>query len=470
MKKTKVICTLGPSSNSENIIKNLILNGMDVARFNFSHGDHHSHKQHIDLVKKISKKLNIPVAIMLDTKGPEMRLGKFKNGSEVLEKGQYFTLVTEDIEGDKHRVSINYKQLPNDIKIGDIILLSDGLIKLVTKDVTETEIITIVENTAQISSGKRVATPGVKLNLEFLSNKDRADILFAIKEDLDFIAASFVQTAENILEIKKLIKKHNANINIVAKIENKEGVQNIDDIIQAADAIMVARGDLGVELLTEQVPLVQKKLIKQCNQIGKPVIIATQMLESMTVNPRPTRAEASDVANAILDGADAVMLSGETASGNYPVEAMQTMYSIVTHIESSLDPQYGLTRFGFNHTDTTHAICHATVQVCYELNAKAIITATESGFTAQMVSKYRPNATIYAVTPHIKTLNKLLLVWGIIPIKGKSYKSTDSLTNEVLKKCAEKNYLKSKDLVVVTAGIPIGKAGTTNMIQVHRIE
>lgn len=469
MKKTKIVCTLGPSTQTQEIIEELLLQGMNVARFNFSHGSHEGHRAHMRKVRKASAKTGIPVAIMLDTKGPEMRLASFKSSPVFLQKGQKFTLTARELAGDESIVSINHKNLPQEVKLGDSILLSDGLVRLTVENIVNMEdIVTRVENSGEMSNNKRVAVPGANLSLPFLSVKDKEDLLFGIEENVDFIAASFVQRAEDILLIKELLAERDASIPIIAKIENAEGVKNMQEILAAADGFMIARGDLGVEIPAEKVPLIQKQMIRLCNRAGKPVITATQMLESMTVNPRPTRAEASDVANAILDGTDAVMLSAETASGRFPVEATMTMSSIACHTETALNTEESLYKMVFeNKTDTTNAISHATVQVAHELNAAGIITATESGFTARMVSKYRPKSGIFAVTPHLETIRRLQLVWGVTALQGLAHKDTDAMTNEAIQKCLEKGCISPGDLVVVTAGVPIGFTGTTNMIQVH---
>lgn len=470
MKKTKIVCTMGPSTIQPEVIESLILNGMNVARFNFSHGDQQSHHLHMQRVKDVAAKLGVHIAIMLDTKGPEMRLGKFQNGKVLLEQGNPFILTGRDVIGDEHIVSINHKVLSKEVNIGDQILLSDGLVRLTITRIDGLDIITTIENSGEMSNNKRVAVPGANLSLPFLSDKDIADIEFGIKHDVDFIAASFVQRAEDIQSIKQLLNQHAASIQIIAKIENAEGVKNMDQILNLADGFMIARGDLGVEIPAERVPLLQKQMIKLCNQVGKPVITATQMLESMTVNPRPTRAEASDVANAILDGSDAIMLSGETASGAYPIEAVKTMTTIAKCIEPTLDTELSLSRYGYHKTVTTNAICHASVQVSHELNAKGIITVTESGTTAQMVSKYRPSAPIFAVSPYEKTLRKLQLVWGVMPLKGhKKAKSTKLMIRDAIDQCLAKQYVSHGDQVIITAGVPIGKVGTTNMIFVNTV-
>ncbi len=468
MKKTKIICTLGPSTDKPGVLENLLKAGMNISRFNFSHGSHEEQGKRIQMLRTASKQLNKNIALLLDTKGPEIRLGKFVNGKVQLKIGQSFTLTSKEILGTVKIASVNYKSLPQEVAAGNIILLSDGLVSLHVDDVIGDEIITTVKNSGEISDRKRVAVPGVSLNLPFLSKEDEADILFGVKQDMDFIAASFVQRAADIIEIRKLLEDVNGQMEIIAKIENAEGVKNIDEILKVADGIMVARGDLGVEIPAEEVPIVQKILIEKCNKVGKPVITATQMLESMMLNPRPTRAEASDIANAILDGTDCIMLSGETASGCYPVETLQTMVRIAMRTEESLKYNTLLLSKGMTlKNTTTDAISHATVQIAYELNAAAVITATEHGHTARMISKYRPQANIIAVTPHDKTLRRMMLFWGVQPILGVTTKNSDEMVQNATAKSVEQGLVNEGDLVVVTAGVPAGMSGTTNMIRVH---
>lgn len=467
MKKTKVVCTLGPATDTPEILEQLLINGMNVARFNFSHGNHADHRARMSAIRAASKRVGIPVAIMLDTKGPEMRLGRFKEGKVTLQKGQQFILTAEDILGDDTIASVNHKNLPNEVEVGNKILLADGLIELSVQAIHSNRIVTLVENNGVISDTKRVAAPGVSLQLPPISDKDIEDILLGIDEDIDFIAASFIQRASDVKVIRKILDEHQSSIQIISKIENAEGVKNMEEILEVSDGLMVARGDLGVEIPAEEVPLIQKAMIKLCNKVGKPIITATQMLESMMFNPRPTRAEASDVANAILDGTDAIMLSGETASGQYPVEAVKTMVTIAKRTEQAIDCETGLVRNGFKRTNTTDAISHASVQIAVELNIKGIITATESGFTAQMVSRYKPQPLIFAVTPHEKTIRRLQLIWGVIAVQGKASDNTDTMTKEAIQCCLDAGYIEIGDLVEVTAGIPIGTRGSTNMIQVH---
>lgn len=425
----------------------------------------------MDQVRQAAVRADIPVALMLDTKGPEIRVGSFAKGKVLLQAGQPFILTAEDVAGDERRVSVTYKELPQDVQAGRTILLSDGLVSLHVEKVEGTEIHTIIENTGEISNGKRVAVPEVQLGLPFLSEQDVRDILFGIEQGVDFIAASFVQQAADVLAIRRVLENQGTDCHIIAKIENAAGVRNIDEILKVADGIMVARGDLGVEIPTEDVPIIQKMLIARANEAGKPVITATQMLESMIVNPRPTRAEATDVANAIMDGTDAIMLSGETASGTYPVEAVKMMATIAKRTESALSYSDLLTargRSGCQHT-TTDAISHATVQVSHELNAAAIVTSTESGYTARMVSRYRPQATIVAVTPKEKFVRRMLLLWGVMPVFVPQSHGTDEMVSNAIEGALRSGWVKNGDLVVITAGVPVGTTGTTNMIRVHTV-
>ena len=468
MKKTKMVCTVGPSTDKAGVLEAMLFAGMNVARFNFSHGSHEDHAARIAMVRTASEKTNVPVALMLDTKGPEMRLGLFEKGKVFLREGQQFILTSRPISGNNEEASVSYEFLPKEILPGNIILLADGLISLRVEAIAEDNIITTVLNSGEISDRKRVAVPGVALNLAPLSEQDVADILFGVKQDMDMIAASFVQRAADVLSIRRVLEDAGSNMLIIPKIENAEGVQNIDEILKVADGLMVARGDLGVEIPPEEVPLVQKMLIEKCNLAGKPVITATQMLESMITNPRPTRAEASDIANAILDGTDAIMLSGETASGRYPVEAVTMMSKIATRTETALHyenlPSY---RSVQAKTTTTDAISHATVQIANQLEAAAVITVTESGYTARMVSKYRSHATIVAITPHSKIVRQMLLLWGVYPLKGASTDNSDAMVSDAMMHALNSGVIKDGDLVVITAGVPTGTSGTTNMIRVH---
>ena len=462
---------MGPSTEKQEIIENLLNSGMNVARFNFSHGDHAEHGNRINLVKAAGKATGKTVSLMLDTKGPEMRLGKFAAGKVQLVAGKKLILTADqDFVGDETKVAVSHKGLCTEVKPGDTILLSDGLVSLTVEEIQGTDIVTTIMNSGIMGTLKRVAAPGVSVNLPPLSDRDVKDVIFGISQDMDFIAASFVQRAADVHAIRKVITDNNGKMEIISKIENMEGVDNIDEIIEASDGIMVARGDLGVEIPAEDVKIIKKMIINKCNTAGKPVIVATQMLESMINNPRPTRAEASDVANAIMDGTDAIMLSGETASGDYPEEAVKTMNKIANRIESSLQYNALLLNKGIAlQPTTTDAISHATVQVAYEIDAKAIVTPTESGYTTKMVSKYRPKAPIIAVAPDEKTARSLNLRWGVYPIIGSRWSDTDEMIIGSVQNSVEAGYLTSGDLVVVTAGITLGAPGNTNMIKVHTV-
>ena len=468
LKKTKIVCTVGPSTDKPGVLESMMETGMNVARFNFSHGSHEEHAKRIARVREAANNVKKPIALMLDTKGPEMRLGLFAEGKVYLDKGQKFVLTGREVVGTKEKASVNHKYLPQEVAAGQTILISDGLVSLHIDAVEGDDIITTVNNSGPISDRKRVAAPGVAVNLPPLSGQDVADIQFGIANQMDFIAASFIQRAADVLAIRKILEDGNYSMDIIPKIENAEGVKNIDEIIKVADGLMVARGDLGVEIPAEEVPLVQKMLIQKCNKAGKPVITATQMLESMMSNPRPTRAEASDIANAIFDGSDAIMLSGETASGQYPLEAVQTMARIAVRTETSLQLSDILIGKGIQlQRTTTDAISHATVQISHELGAAAILTSTQSGYTARMVSKYRPQSTIVAVTPSAKTVRRMLLLWGVYPILGPSFNNTDEMVQSAVSTSLQAGVVKDGDLVVVTAGVPAGLSGTTNMIRVH---
>ena len=470
MRNTKIVCTLGPTSETEEVLKKLIISGLDVARMNFSHGSHEEHKERFDLVKKIRAELGKPVAIMLDTKGPEIRTGKFENGEILLKENQEFILTTREIVGNEKICNITYKGLPKDVKAGNDILIDDGLIELeVLEVINETDIRCLVRNQGPVKNYKGVNVPGVKINLPAITQKDIEDIKFGIENDIDFISASFIRKAEDVIDIRKILEEYGADdVQIISKIENQEGVNNIREIIEVSDGIMVARGDLGVEIPTEDVPLVQKSLIKWCNVVGKPVITATQMLDSMTRNPRPTRAEVTDVANAIIDGTDAIMLSGETAAGKYPVEAVETMANIAERIEDSLDYKRAQrSRILGKDISITNAISHATCSTAQSLQASAIITATSSGYTAKAVSKFRPECPIIATTPCEKVMRKLSLVWGVYPVLSKDSTSTDQIIDMSVEDALSKKLISEGDLVVITAGIPVGVSGSTNLIKVH---
>lgn len=472
MRKSKIVCTIGPASESLENIKKLILAGMNVARLNFSHGDFEEHGARINTIRQASKELNKTVAILLDTKGPEIRTGKLEVEPIELVQDEYLTLTTEEILGNKDRISITYKDLPSDVQVGSTILIDDGLIGLTVVDIQGTEIKTRIVNGGTIKSKKGVNVPGVNISLPGITEKDTNDILFGIEQDIDFIAASFVRKASDVLEIRELLEKNNAShIQIISKIENQQGVDNLDEILEVSDGLMVARGDLGVEIPAEDVPLAQKLMIEKCNVAGKPVITATQMLDSMQRNPRPTRAEASDVANAILDGTDAIMLSGETAAGKYPVESVLTMSRIAEKAESALNHRdIFMKQQTAQETTVTEAISQSVAISALDLNAKAILSSTVTGHTARVVSKYRPKAPIIAVTTQERTMRQLSLVWGVTPVFGQVASSTDELLETALKGGKDSGLVKSGDLVVITAGIPLGRSGSTNLVKVSTIE
>ena len=470
--RTKIVCTIGPSSESEEVLEQLVNEGMSVARLNFSHGSIPEHKIKIDRIKKVREKLKRPVAIMFDTKGPEIRLGNLKDDMEpYLNVDDEYVLTTKDLIGDEKIASITYKELPKDIKKGDSILIDDGLIELKVESVTGDEIHTKVVNGGFIKSKKGVNVPNVKLRLPSLTEKDIADLKFGVKEDIDFVAASFVRTKEDVLNIRSVLESEGMyNIQIISKIENKEGLENIDDIIEVSDGIMVARGDLGVEIPTEEVPIIQKEIIKKCNLKGKPVITATQMLDSMIRNPRPTRAEANDVANAVLDGSDAIMLSGETASGAYPVEAVKTMAKIARAMEESIDYDELLReKILMNDRNITNSIGKSTCQIAADINADAIITATTSGGTSRAIAKFRPKNQIIAVTTDEKVRRQLSLTWGVEALLSEKIFSTDEVIANAVDISKEHGYVKSSDTVVLTAGVPVGLAGSTNLIKVQTV-
>ncbi|MCX7904231.1 MAG: pyruvate kinase [Caloramator sp.] len=468
MRKTKIVCTIGPASESEEMLRKLIDAGMNAARLNFSHGDHEEHGRRIVLIKKLREELGKPIAIILDTKGPEIRTGNFKGGKVELVEGQEFIVTTRQVEGDNTICSVTYEKLHEDVKVGDTILIDDGLIGLLVEKIEGQDIHCRVLNSGPVGNHKGVNLPNVKINLPALTEKDIADIKFGIEMGIDYIAASFVRKPSDVLEIRKVLEKFGGqNIQIIAKIENQEGLDNIDDILKLADGIMVARGDLGVEIPAEDVPLVQKMLIEKANKAGKPVITATQMLDSMIRNPRPTRAEVTDVANAIFDGTDAIMLSGETANGKYPLEAVKTMAKIAEKAETALNYDMLLEKKAKQRLNTVpDAISLATVTAAAELNASAIITATQSGHTARMVSKYRPKCQIIAATPYDDVARKLSIVWGVYPIIASKMESADAVIDLSVKEALNKGLVSKGDLVVIAAGVPVGYAGTTNMMKV----
>ena len=470
MRKTKIICTLGPSTDKDGVLRELIANGMNVARFNFSHGSHEEHKGRLDLLKSLREELGKPVAALLDTKGPEIRLKDFKNGTEMLEAGQTFTLTTRDVEGTKEICSITYKDLPQDVAPGGTIMLDDGLIKLQIQTVNDTDIVCTVLNNGKIKNKKGVNVPGVHLSMPYMSQRDKDDIIFGIEQGFDFIAASFVRTAQDVYEIRNLLNEYDSNIRIIAKIENREGVNNIDSILAAADAVMVARGDLGVEIDFTELPGIQKTIIDRSFSFGKPIVTATQMLDSMIVNPRPTRAEISDVANAIYDGTSAIMLSGETAAGAYPVEALKTMSAIAERTEQEGFHLRGRTMdFNPGKISVSDATAHAACLTARDVNAAAIVTVSESGTTARLLSKYRPQQPIIACVMREQVQRQLSLSWGITPLMMSLAHSTDELIEMSTALAKENGYLHNGELAVVTAGVPVGVSGTTNMIKIHMV-
>ena len=470
MRKTKIICTLGPSTDKDGVLRELIANGMNVARFNFSHGSHEEHKGRLDLLKSLREELGKPVAALLDTKGPEIRLKDFKNGTEMLEAGQTFTLTTRDVEGTKEICSITYKDLPQDVAPSGTIMLDDGLIKLQIQTVNDTDIVCTVLNNGKIKNKKGVNVPGVHLSMPYMSQRDKDDIIFGIEQGFDFIAASFVRTAQDVYEIRNLLNEYDSNIRIIAKIENREGVNNIDSILAAADAVMVARGDLGVEIDFTELPGIQKNIIERSFSFGKPIVTATQMLDSMMVNPRPTRAEISDVANAIYDGTSAIMLSGETAAGAYPVEALKTMSAIAERTEQEGFHLRGRTMDSNpGKISVSDATAHAACLTARDVNAAAIVTVSESGTTARLLSKYRPQQPIIACVMREQVQRQLSLSWGITPLMMSLAHSTDELIEMSTALAKENGYLHNGELAVVTAGVPVGVSGTTNMIKIHMV-
>ena len=478
MKKTKVVCTMGPNTNDRELMRTLIKNGMDVARFNFSHGDHAEHKSRMDMLKQLREEERANTAILLDTKGPEIRTGVLKDGKKVqLETGSTFTLTIDEIEGSNKKVSITYRGLVEDVDKGKIILIDDGLIGLEVVSKTERDIICTVINGGELGERKGVNVPNVPVRLPAITDKDKEDIKFGVEQDVDFIAASFVRNAECVLEIRAFLKELDAPfIPIIAKIENAEGIQNIDEIIRAADGIMVARGDLGVEIPAEEVPYLQKMMIQKCNNNFKTVITATQMLDSMIRNPRPTRAEVTDVANAVYDGTDAVMLSGETAQGKYPVEALQMMVHIIENTEQHLDYETMLEKAGDHlRSGVSSAIGYSSVLAAANLNAKCIITPSVSGATARVVSNLKPRQEILGVTPNERTLRRMSIYWGVRPLKSLEFDTTEDICDGTIELALVKQYIEVGDVVVLTAGIPSPsvkkeKSGVSNMMRIATIE
>lgn len=478
MKKTKIICTMGPNTDDYEIMKALALNNMDVARFNFSHGTYMEHKERLELLKRVRKETDRPIAALLDTKGPEIRTGLLKDHQKItLTEGQSYTMTTREVEGDSEIGHINYQGLNEDVSAGNRILIDDGLIELEVKEVKDTDIICTVINGGDLGERKGVNVPNVKIKLPALTDKDKEDILFGIKEGFDFIAASFVRTADAIREIRQILDENGSSIQIIAKIENAEGLENLDEIIEASDGIMVARGDLGVEIPAQKVPYIQKQIIHKCNEAGKVVITATQMLDSMIRNPRPTRAEVTDVANAVYDGTDVVMLSGETAMGKYPVEALKMMVQIVEDTESHLDYSDYRKRkvYASKNQNISSAVCYASVSTAHDLEAMAVVTPTITGFTARMLSKWRPAAHIMGMSPSMSVVRQMMIYWGVKPIWSRRADSTDELIESSVDELKNLNLVKAGDLIVVTAGVVSyanrhEPAAQTNIMRVVPIE
>ena len=472
MRKTKIVCTLGPSTDPIEILQQLVEEGMNVARFNFSHGSYEEHEKRLNLLKECSKKKEYYVASLLDTKGPEIRLREFEHGKIELKENQAFTLTTRVILGNENQVSITYSKLPSDVCVGTRILIDDGLIELRVEAIEGTDIRCTVINGGIISDHKGVNVPDIDLSMPYLSEQDRNDILFGIQHDFDFISASFVRCAKDVLQIRKLLKENGGDqIKIISKIENRQGVENIDEIIEVSDGIMIARGDLGIEIAAEEVPIVQKMIIKKVCATGKCVITATQMLDSMMKHPRPTRAETTDVANAIYDGTGAIMLSGETAAGMYPVEALKTMVRIANRTEQDVDYQKRFFHQQRNENpDITDAISHATCTTAIDLKAKAIVTVTKSGYTAKMISRYRPGCQIIGCATEKKVCRQLSLSWGVFPVLISEKKDVLELLLYAIAETKKHGYVEQGDNVVITSGVPLGKSGTTNMIKVEVVE
>lgn len=469
MRRTKIVCTLGPSTDKEEVLKNLMKNGMNVARMNFSHGTHEEQKARLDMIKKLREELNLPVAALLDTKGPEIRIGDVEGGKLELKPGQEFTLTTEEMLGTEKKVTITYKELYKDVEPGDSILIDDGLIGMEVVRIDGSDIVCRVKNGGFISNHKGVNVPGVELNMPFVSPKDLADIVFAVEQDYDFIAASFTRTAEDIMEIRKILQEHGGEkIHIIAKLENKQGVENCEDILRVADGIMIARGDMGVEIPLEEVPVIQKELIRKAMHMGKPVITATQMLDSMMKNPRPTRAETSDVANAIYQGTSAIMLSGETAAGAYPIEAVQTMAKIAERTEQDIDYSREFKpRKLAEAPDVTSAISHATCTTAADLKAAAIVAVSKSGRTVSRIAKYLPVCPIIGCTTDERVYRQLNLLWGVTPVVMEEANTADELFDHAVELAEQKGLIARGELVVIAAGVPVGLSGTTNMMKVQ---
>ena len=470
MRKTKIVCTLGPATDSDGVLREMLESGMNVARFNFSHGSHEEHKRRLDALKALREELGLPVAAMLDTKGPEVRLRSFADGAVALKTGGEFTLTTRDVAGDERICSVTYADLPGDVKPGNTILLDDGLVRLTVLETTSTDIRCRVENDGVMKNNKGVNVPGIRLSMPYMSQRDREDILFGVEQGFDFIAASFVRTAADVREIRRLLDEAGSSIQIIAKIENQEGVSNLTEILSVADGIMVARGDMGVEIDFTEIPIIQKDMIAQCMDAGKPVITATQMLDSMVENPRPTRAEITDVANAIYDGTSAIMLSGETAAGKYPVDAVKTMDAIARRTEADINYAKRMRNLtGSARLSIAAATAHAACTTALDIGADAIITVSQSGATARLVSRFRPGSTVVACLLSEQVRRQMALYWGVVPLLMPYAQNTDQLIDFAVRAAEEAGLVKQGDLTVNTAGVPVGVSGTTNMIKVHLI-
>lgn len=470
MRKTKIVCTIGPACETVDMLKSLMLAGMNVARFNFSHGTHEQQREKFQRVLQARQELGAPVATMLDTKGPEIRLRDFEGGRAELIAGRQFTLTTEEVMGTSERASISYKNLKNDISVGTTILIDDGLIEMTVEKLQGDEIVCRVVHGGFVSNHKGINVPGAVLSMPYISQVDMDDILFGVEMGFDLIAASFVRCREDIEQLRKILKDHGSDMKIIAKIENMQGIQNLEEILQVSDGVMVARGDMGVEIPLEEVPVLQKKMIKMANAQGKPVITATQMLESMIKNPRPTRAEATDIANAIYDGTTAIMLSGESAAGKYPVEAVRTMARIAESAERDIDYRSRMRKSDCKEADITTAIAYAACSAAMDLNAAAIITVTMSGFTAEAVSRFKPQCPVIGCTVNERVSRQLNLLWGVSPLCIEREDSTEELFARAVAEAMKAGYVKKGDRVVITAGVPLGTAGTTNMIHVVEAE
>lgn len=471
MRKTKIVCTLGPATDTPEVLKRIMQEGMNVARFNFSHATHEEHLERLKKVRAMRTELGLYIATLLDTKGPEIRIGRFKDGSIQLKNGDKFMLTTRDIEGDQNIVGVLYKNFVKDIQVGTRVLFSDGLIEMIVDKIEGTEVYLTVMNNGKLSNNKSINLPDVTLSMPYISEKDRNDIIFGVQNEFDFIACSFTRSKEDILEVRKILEEHNCTtMRVIAKLENAEGVKNLEEILEVVDGIMIARGDMGVEINFTEIPRIQKEIIKKCYAAGKPAITATQMLESMGENPRPTRAEVTDVANAIYDGTSAIMLSGETAAGKYPIEAVVTMAAIAEKTEQNIDYAEELrTRDYGKNLSITDAVSHAACVIAMDINAKAIVTVTKSGFTARNVSKYRPSISVLGCTNTEQSCRHLALSWGVTPLLMPTVTGTDELIDISIATAKKEKLLMEDDIVVITAGVPVGISGSTNILKAHKV-